>query len=193
MGEKSTDTLNRQRNISLLNALSVRRLEQIAAEVVRDAIALHEKAEAMRDEWNQKYNPIEPILASITERADLFMQYQQIRFPDDLIEPADDRYYPENRNPPKRGSAIKEVSIEQMLEALPTIEQIQELAHSENVEEWIRAVQAKLTHRMSLAALAEKTGLAIVPLWIALLFGGFEIKREGDFYEGVIFVDKLSS
>jgi len=168
-------------------------LSSLATEAVNDAISLSEKADRILFEWQQRYNPTEPVLTNLEDCVELFRQGQQIRFPDDLFERADEHYYPEQRkSAPRCGSAIKEVTTEQMLDAMPTIEQIQELAHSENIDEWIETVRLTLTHRMSLAALVEKSGLAIVPLWIALLFGRFTIEREGDFYEGTIIVSVVN-
>lgn len=150
-----------------------------------------QKAELFAEEWEQFCHPTEPILLDCESDPDLFVQGQQTRWDDETFE-RDDRqahYYPESRKPAKRcGSAIKEATIEQMLEALPTIKQIQELAHSEDIESWIERVQAVLAERMPLAALADRSGLSVVQVWIALLFGGFKIEREGDFYEGEIHI-----
>lgn len=166
----------------------------MATEVLKDALSLLEKAEEMRAGWDQKYNPTEPILANITEYADLFIQYQQIRFPDDLFEEEDEHYYPDGRKTSKRnGSAIKAATPEQMLEAIATLPDVTSLAHSENIPEWAQRVRTALGDRaLSLTQLQAVTGLSIVPLWLAVLFGGFSVKREGDFYEGEIFVSSAT-
>lgn len=184
----SANLLEAEPNCIPHSVLYARDLDRVATEVVRDAIALFEKARSIRLEWDQKYNPTEPILSNLEDCVELFIQSQQIRFPSDLFEESDEHYYPENRESATRSTIVAEIDPEKLLEALPSIEQIQELAHSENVEEWIEIVRLALTERMSLAALVEQSGLAIVPLWIALLFGGFRVEREGDFYEGEIFV-----
>lgn len=188
MEEMSANLLEAEPNCIPHSVLYARDLDRVATEVVRDAIALFEKARSIRLEWDQKYNPTEPILSNLEDCVELFIQSQQIRFPSDLFEESDEHYYPENRESATRSTIVAEIDPEKLLEALPSIEQIQELAHSENVEEWIEIVRLALTERMSLAALVEQSGLAIVPLWIALLFGGFRVEREGDFYEGEIFV-----
>jgi hypothetical protein len=173
---------------------SATNLEALAVEVVQDAIALLAKTELLLAEWEQRYRPTEPVLANLEDWVDLFVQSQQVRFPDDLFQEPAEHYYPADRKSATgSGSVVAEMTPAAMLaviEALPSLEQIQGLAHSESIDAWVATVDQVLTETMSLRDLQVKTGLAIVPLWLALLFGEFTIWREGDFYEGIVFVLK---
>lgn len=174
-------------------------LNALATEVVNDAIALSEKADRILSEWQQRYSPTEPVLANLEDCVELFRQGQQIRFPEDLFEQPHDRYYPENRESATRGSIVAEIESGRLADAIAklpealALEQAIELAHSEDIELWIEIVAAALTQPMGLNELVEKLDLSVVQVWIALMFGGFEIERSGDFYEGSIVISPIDT
>ena len=157
-----------------------------AIEALSEVLAA--KCNLMLDGWDAKWNLREPVV-------------DFDKFPGLLVEPCIDlglllepqleRFYPENRESATRcGSAVKEATPEQMLEALPSLEQIQAIAHSENIEEWIEVVSTLCIQPVSLEALIQNSGLSVVQVWIALLFGNFSIERSGDFYEGELLIWK---
>jgi hypothetical protein len=191
MANPLASSSDRESNCIPLVAQSVD-LNVLATRTLRDAIALSEKADRTLSEWQQKYCPSEPVLATLEDCVELFVQSQKLSFPDDLFEESEEYCYPENRKSATRcGSAVAEVSPEQQIEALSQqglLEEALELAHSEDIEEWIAIVDQALRGEMSLRSLQQKTGLGVVKLWIALLFGEFQLEREGDFYEGQILV-----
>lgn len=176
------------------SAPSVINLNALATEVVNDAIALSEKADRILSEWQQRYNPTEPVLANLEDCVELFRQGQQIRFPDDLFEQPHEHYYPEHRKSATRGSIVAEIDQYELANAvaeLPeaqALEQAIKLAHSEDIDAWIEIVAAALTQPIGLNELVEKLDLSVVQIWIALMFGEFHLERKGDFYEGSIVV-----
>lgn len=176
------------------SVLSAVDLNALATEVVNDAIALSEKADRILAEWQQRYNPTEPVLANLEDCVELFRQGQQIRFPDDLFEQPHERYYPEHRKSATRGSIVAEIDQQQLADAVAelleaqALEQAIELAHSEDIDAWIEIVRLVLTQPMGLSELVEKLDLSVVQVWIALMFGGFPLERSGDFYEGSIVI-----
>jgi hypothetical protein len=194
MEEMSANLLEAEPNCIPHSVLYARNLDRVATEVVRDAIVLFEKARSIRLEWDQKYNPTEPILSNLEDCVELFIQSQQIRFPSDLFEEPDERYYPENRESATRGSIVAEIESGKLADAIAelpeaqALEQAISLAHSEDIDTWIGIVRLALTQSMGLSELVEKLDLSIVQIWIALMFGGFQLERSGDFYEGEIFV-----
>jgi hypothetical protein len=181
---KAMDECLAQMSIQQQFAFAGTVLEQLAELEAR-------KAELFAEEWEQFCNPTEPEFEDIFDPS-LFVQSQQIRWDDELFAKPEPHYYPQNRkSTPRCGSIVTEATPEQLLEALatlPSVESITELAHAEDIEVWIAIVRQHLTRRMKLSTLQKKTGLAIVPLWIALLFGGFRLERSGDFYAGTILV-----
>ena len=68
----------------------------------------------------------------------------------------------------------------------PSESEIAALEYDEDVEAWIKAIALWLEGRssgMRLVELLEGVDLAIVPLWLGLLLGGFELRQAGGFYE----------
>ncbi|BAS57940.1 hypothetical protein NIES2135_26770 [Leptolyngbya boryana NIES-2135] len=201
MEEMSANLLEAEPSFIPHSALCATDLDRVATEVVRDAIALFEKARSIRLEWDQKYNPTEPILSNLEDCVELFIQSQQIRFPSDLFEESDEHYYPENRESATRGSnaerggtLVAEVESGKLADAIAelpeaqVLEQAISLAHSEDIDTWIEIVATALTQPMGLSELVEKLDLSVVQVWIALMFGEFHLERTGDFYEGSIVV-----
>jgi hypothetical protein len=166
-------------------------LESAGSTIALLADVFEQKFAITLDKWEAKYHPREPVVPDLAGCIDLFVQGQQFRL-DDLLEEPVEHYYPaERKSATGSGSIVAEMTPAAMLaviEALPSLEQIQGLAHSESIDAWVEIVDQVLTETMSLRDLQVKTGLAIVPLWLALLFGEFAIGREGDFYEGAVFV-----
>ena len=75
--------------------------------------------------------------------------------------------------------------LESMID-VPSESEIAALEYDENVEAWIRAIALWLEGRsfpVRLVDLIEGVDLAIVPAWMGLLLGGFELRQSGDFYE----------
>lgn len=181
MGNPLESLCEAESNITLCSVPSVE-LNQIATEILNDAIVLWQSAIAFQTEWQQRHNPTEPILATLEDCVELFQQDYQVRFPDDLFESVDEFYYPKDRESAPRCGSSKE--------AMPTLEQIHELAHAEDVDAWVEIVRTIATQQIELGELVGRSGLSVVQVWIAVLFGGFSIERCGDFYEGMIFVEK---
>lgn len=181
------------------NVLSARSLELIATKTLIDAIALSEKADRLLTEWQQRHRPTEPVLANLENCVELFLQSQQIRFSSDLFEEPDEHYYPDQRKSATRDTIVAKIAPDQLADAIAQLPEAQaleatlSLAHAEDIDAWIDVVRSIATTRITLSTLVQRSGLSIVQVWIALLFGGFTIEREGDFYDGMIFVGKIMS
>lgn len=162
---------------------------------------LADKFEQTIDHWQQKHCPTEPI---VIPPESLFTRFQDLDLDEFFEEP--EHFYPSERESATRcGSVVVEVEPDVLADAMEAeipdeqaLQQALELAHGEDVEEWVAIVRSALEgqKKLTFRALKKRTGLAIVPLWVALLFGGFSLEREGDFYEGRILIlgqnEKLS-
>lgn len=164
----------------------------IAIEKLSEVLAA--KCDRTLDRWDAKWNPREPVL-DLNKFPGLFVE-PCINL-DSLLEPQFERYYPENRESATRGSIVAEIESGKLADAIAdlpeaqALEQAIKLAHSEDINAWIEMVASALTQPMGLSELVEKLDLSVVQVWIALMFGGFQLERSGDFYEGSIAVSPI--
>jgi len=153
------------------------------------------KADLLISRWERRHSPMEPIV-DLDNCIDLFVQSLSL----DLTELFDEPElvnYPANRKPRggrDEGSIVAEVEKEillnwvdqmQPLNETQMADQIIDLAHGENVEEWSRAINRFLKQvraDIRLLELQEGVGMAIVELWLGLLLGGFALEQQGEFY-----------
>lgn len=80
---------------------------------------------------------------------------------------------------------VDQVAADQALNEAQMAEQIRDLAHGENVEEWSRAIAQYLQHLHSnicLPDLQQALEMQIVELWLGLLLGGYSLSQQGEFY-----------
>jgi hypothetical protein len=174
------------------------KLSEAGIAIEKLSAVLAAKCDRTLDKWDAKWNPREPVL-DLNQFPGLFVE-PCINL-DSLLEPQLDRYYPKNRESATQGSnaergetLVAEIDQHELANAvaeLPeaqALEQAISLAHSEDIDAWIEIVRLTLTQPTGLSELVEKLDLSIVQIWIALMFGGFQLERSGDFYEGSIVV-----
>ena len=151
--------------------------------------------------WERRHNPAEPVV-NLENCVDLFVQSLTLDV-SELFEEPEPIQYPANRKQKssiqEEGSVVGEVdkatllnwvdqvAADQALNEAQMAEQIRDLAHGENVEEWSRAIaqyldQIKLP--VQLLELQQALKMPIVEVWLGLLLGNFSLKQQGDFYNG---------
>jgi hypothetical protein len=157
------------------------------------------RADLLISRWERRHNPTEPVV-NLEECVDLFVQSLSLDVTD-LFEEPEPVQYPTNRKKKSStqvdGSIVEEVdkeallnwvdqmTAEQPLDEAQMAEQIQDLAHGENVEEWSRAIANYLIQIKSpiqLLELQQSLQMPIVEVWLGLLLGNFSLKQQGDFY-----------
>ena len=157
------------------------------------------RADLLISRWERRHNPAEPVV-NLEECVDLFVQSLALDV-SELFEEPEPIQYPANRKQKlsiqEEGSVVGEVDknallnwVDQMtaaqpLDELQMVEQIQELAHGENVEEWSRAIAQYLQHfgsNIRLPDLQQALKMPLVELWIGLLLGGYLLEQQGEFY-----------
>jgi hypothetical protein len=170
------------------------KLSEAGIAIEKLSAVLAAKCDRTLDKWDAKWNPREPVL-DLNQFPGLFVE-PCINL-DSLLEPQFKRYYPENRESATQGSIVAEIESGKLADAIAelpeaqALEQAISLAHSEDIDAWIEIVRLALTQPMGLSELVEKLDLSIVRIWIALMFGGFQLERSGDFYEGSIVVSPI--
>jgi hypothetical protein len=165
------------------------------------------RAERIITDWEQRHHPMEPVI-DLEDCVDLFFQSLSLDVAE-LFEEPEPVQYPTNRK--QKSSELEDGSVagdvdknallnwvdqmaaEQPLDETQMTEQIRDLAHGENVEEWSRAIaqhfQAKHTS-IRLVELQKLLQRPIVEVWLGLLLGGFRLKQQGDFYDSLtVWVD----
>ncbi len=189
---------------SLCDALEQTLLDQSLAEQLAVAgnvlVQLSEvhaaRADLLISRWERRHNPTEPVV-NLEECVELFVQSLSLDVTDLFEEPEPVRY-PTNRKKKSfaqvDGSIVGEVdkeallnwvdqmAAEQPLDEIQMAEQIWDLAHGENVEEWSRAIahyfstlvtqkpcQRHIT--ISLADLCHAMQKSLVEVWLGLLLG----------------------
>lgn len=193
---------------SLCNALEQTLSDQSLAEQLAVAgdvlVQLSEvcaaRANLLISRWERRHNPTEPVV-NLEECVDLFVQSLSLDVTD-LFEEPEPVQYPANRkkklSAQADGSVVGEVdkdallnwvdqmAAEQPLDELQMVEQIRELAHGENVEEWSRTIAQYLQQfhsNIRLPDLQQALEMPIVELWLGLLMGGYSLDQQGDFYD----------
>jgi hypothetical protein len=172
----------------------------VAGDVLVQLSEVHAaRANLLISGWERRHNPTEP-LVNLEECVDLFVQSLTLDV-SDLFEEPEPIQYPANRkktSSQEEGSIIGEVDknalldwVDQMaaaqpLDELEMTEQIRDLAHGENVEEWSKAIAHYLQHfgsTICLPDLQQALGMPIVELWLGLLMGGHSLSQQGEFYD----------
>lgn len=193
---------------SLCDALEQTLLDQSLAEQLAVAgnvlVQLSEvhaaRADLLISRWERRHNPTEPVV-NLEECVELFVQSLSLDVTD-LFEEPEPAQYPRNRKKKSltqtNGSVVGEVdkeallnwvdqmAAEQPLDEAQMAEQIRELAHGENVEEWSRAIAQYLLHLPSnicLPDLQQALEMPLVELWLGLLMGGYSLSQQGEFYD----------
>lgn len=158
------------------------------------------RAELMMSQWEHQYNPTEPVV-DLESCVDLFVQSLSLDVAEFFCEP-DSVQYPDSRkkklsqkadsstvNEVDKAAVLKLVD-ELLAEQTPTeielADQIINLAHEENVEEWIIAIaqyMAQIKTTIRLSELQKALNMPLVEVWLGLLLGGFTLEHRGDFYE----------
>jgi hypothetical protein len=144
------------------------------------------RADFLISRWERRHNPTEPVV-NLEECVDLFVQSLSLDVTD-LFEEPEPVLYPTNRKKKAStqidGSVVGEVdkeallnwvdqmAAEQSLYEAQMAEQIRELAHGENVEEWSRAIGLCIQHiqqPVNLTDLQQILGLSLVEIWLGVL------------------------
>jgi hypothetical protein len=172
----------------------------VAGDVLVQLSEVHAaRANLLISRWEHRHNPTEPVV-NLEECVDLFVQSLSLDVTD-LFEEPEPVQYPANRkkklSAQADGSVVGEVdkdallswvdqmAAEQPLDELHMAEQIRDLAHGENVEEWSRAIMNYLDQIKSpiqLLKLQQGLKMPIVEVWLGLLLGNFSLMQRGDFY-----------
>ncbi|BAY50490.1 hypothetical protein SAMD00079811_81190 (plasmid) [Scytonema sp. HK-05] len=158
------------------------------------------RAELMMSQWEHQYNPTEPVV-DLESCVDLFVQSLSLDVADLFCEP-DSVQYPDSRKKKLSQKAdsstvgevdkaallniVDELLAEQTPTEIELADQIINLAHEENVEEWIIAIAQHMAHiktTIRLSELQKALNMPLVEVWLGLLLGGFTLEHRGDFYE----------
>lgn len=153
--------------------------------------------------WESQHQPLEPVV-SLESCVDLFVQSLSLNL-SELFEPEMPVQYPAHRQPAS-GSTAAEVDRASLLllaqVAEPACEadlnrelseQIQRLAHDENVEQWSARIRSCLLASDQAADhppeyrfldLQQQLQMPFIELWLGLLLGGYSLEQRGDFYSG---------
>lgn len=193
---------------SLCDALEQTLLDQslaaqlaVAGDVLVQLSEVHAaRADLMISRWERRHNPTEPVV-NLGECVDLFVQSLSLDVTD-LFEEPEPIQYPVNRKKKSSaqvdGSIVGEVDKEALLNWVDQMatehpfdeaqmaEQIQGLAHGENVEEWSRAIANYLDQIQSpirLLELQKALKMPMLEVWLGLLLGNFRLMQRGDFYD----------
>ncbi|MGA7932027.1 MAG: hypothetical protein WCA35_00455 [Kovacikia sp.] len=171
----------------------------VAGDVLVQLSEVHAaRANLLLSGWERRHNPAEPVV-NLEDCVDLFVQSLTLDV-SELFEEAEPIQYPANRkktSSQEEGSIVGEVDknalldwVDQMtaaqpLDELEMAEQIRDLAHGENVEEWSRAIAQYLHFRSNirLPDLQQALGIPMVELWLGLLIGGYLLEQQGEFYD----------
>jgi hypothetical protein len=171
----------------------------VAGDVLVQLSEVHAaRADLLISGWERRHNPAEPVV-NLEDCVDLFVQSLTLDV-SELFEEPEPIQYPANRkktSSQEEGSIVGEVDknalldwVDQMtaaqpLDELEMAEQIRDLAHGENVEEWSRAIDQYLQRfgsTIRLPDLQQALKMPIVELWLGLLLGGYPLEQQGEFY-----------
>ena len=178
----------------ILSQLSLEKQLRLAGETLAAIADIYQsKSEALLDDWQQKYDPIEP---EFDEEllAGLVRQSMSLDL-GDLLDPPQPR---QRIRPllPEIESIAGEVDKQKLLQVLDSEQmrqQVFQTSYDENVTAWCEKISAwfdeHLGEECSLVRLVEETELSLGKVWLSLLLGGFKLKRsDGDFYD----LDRIS-
>ncbi|NJL36200.1 MAG: hypothetical protein HC899_05160 [Leptolyngbyaceae cyanobacterium SM1_4_3] len=173
----------------------------VAGDVLVQLSEVHAaRANLLISGWERRHNPAEPVV-NLENCVDLFVQSLTLDV-SELFEEPEPIQYPTNRKQKtsvqEEGSVVGEVeknallnwvdqvAADQALNEAQMAEQIRDLAHGENVEEWSRAIAQYLQRfgsKILLPDLQQALGMPIVELWLGLLMGGYSLTQQGEFYD----------
>jgi hypothetical protein len=172
----------------------------VAGDVLVQLSEVHAaRANLLISGWERRHNPAEPVV-NLEDCVDLFVQSLSLDVTD-LFEEPEPIQYPANRkkkSSQEEGSVVGEVdkntllnwvdqvAADQALNEAQMAEQIRDLAHGENVEEWSKAIAQYLQHfgsTIRLPDLQQALGMPMVELWLGLLIGGYSFEQQGEFYD----------
>jgi hypothetical protein len=173
----------------------------VAGDVLVQISEVHAaRANLLISGWERRHNPAEPVV-NLENCVDLFVQSLTLDV-SELFEEPEPIQYPANRKQKssiqEEGSVVGEVdknallnwvdqvAADQALNEAQMAEQIRDLAHGENVEEWSRAIAQYLQHfgsTICLPDLQQALGMPMVELWLGLLMGGYSLNQQGEFYD----------
>lgn len=173
----------------------------VAGDVLVQLSEVHAvRADLLISRWERRHNPTEPVV-NLEDCVDLFVQSLTLDV-SELFEEPEPIQYPANRKQKssiqEEGSVVGEVdknallnwvdqvAADQPLNEAQMAEQIRDLAHGENVEEWSRAIAQYLQRfgsRILLPDLQQALEMPIVELWLGLLMGGYALSQQGEFYD----------
>jgi hypothetical protein len=172
----------------------------VAGDVLVQLSEVHAtRANLLISGWERRHNPAEPVV-NLENCVDLFVQSLTLDV-SELFEEPEPIQYPVNRkktSSQEEGSIVREVDknalldwVDQMtaaqpLDELEMAEQIRDLAHGENVEEWSRAIAnylQRLGSKILFPDLQQALKMPIVELWLGLLMGGYSLNQQGEFYD----------
>jgi hypothetical protein len=176
----------------------------VAGDVLVQLSEVHAaRANLLISGWERRHNPAEPVV-NLEDCVDLFVQSLTLDV-SELFEEPEPIQYPANRKQKssiqEEGSVVREVdknallnwvdqvAADQALNEAQMAEQIRDLAHGENVEEWSRAISLQIKqikHSISLIGLQKILGMPIVEVWLGSLLGNpnyYLYRASGDFYQ----------
>lgn len=173
----------------------------VAGDVLVQLSEVHAaRANLLISGWERRHNPVEPVV-NLENCVDLFVQSLTLDV-SELFEEPEPIQYPANRKQKspiqEEGSIVGEVeknallnwvdqvAADQALNEAQMAEQIRDLAHGENVEEWSRAIAQYLQRfgsKILLPDLQQALGMPMVELWLGLLMGGYSLSQQGEFYD----------
>jgi len=173
----------------------------VAGDVLVQLSEVHAaRANLLISGWERRHNPAEPVV-NLEDCVDLFVQSLTLDV-SDLFEEPEPIQYPANRKQKssiqEEGSVVGEVdkntllhwvdqvAADQALNEAQMAEQIRDLAHGENVEEWSRAIAQQLQRlhaNIRLSDLQQMLKMPIVEIWLGLLMGGYSFDQQGNFYD----------
>lgn len=179
------------------------KLEQGAEAIRQLADLLAMRADAYFEEFQQKFDPTGPTLND-DDFSDLIRQSFSLEMEDFIEEPEPTYRLPNETN--FKTSLVSEISKDDLIELLEDSQvnsqslDVEKLEYDEAVSDWIAVVRKWLEAmpegrsssigrgQAELLQVVEETAMSPVMVWMALLLGGFELRKEGDFYTGDVLV-----
>jgi hypothetical protein len=183
----------------VLKSLTVQEQMRLGGQAIERLAELHQaKAQFMLDEWENAYDPQDPMMSNDWLQG-FVRQTQQVDL-SELTAPVQRR--PKGRSlKPKQSlqnSVVQEVPKANILDMLDQVEAEAQkaialaVAHEENIQTWVTEIIQWFEHHpapISLLQLREQLDWPLVQLWLSLLLGEFRLEAMGDrFYNAHIIV-----
>lgn len=154
------------------------------------------RAEVLTTEWEEAYR--DPIV----ERgffSDMVRQTMSVDL-SELMEPVRSRQRRAKAAAKPQGSIASPVekaavlAMVEQLEIEAAQQQVLDVAHSEDVTGWARAIaqwlQATSASSVSLTELPKRLEMSWIEVWLGVLLGGFQLEQRGEFYHVPIWVGR---